>query len=183
MAGGTLPGGRIDGFGPRAAGRLAYARPVDPVAEPLQLYGRASEHPSPEWSWVEGKLERAEFYWVIPRGGDFPHPRPVWGVWQEQRLLLSIGSPKVRRLMDEDGRVTVHLEGGIDVVIVEGRLVGTSTDQAGIDRYDSKYDWRYDVETYGPLTVIAAETVIAWRLGGTAGRDGFRTAGRWRLTQ
>jgi hypothetical protein len=49
-------------------------------------------------------------------------------------------------------------------------------------RYDKKYDWRYDVDVYGPLTAIAPVTVLAWRSAGWAGRDGFKASGRWRFT-
>jgi len=149
--------------------------------EPLSLYGSASDQPALEWSWVQLQLEAAGTYWVVTRGSGHPHPRPVWGVWHQDRLWLSIGSPTILRELEEDPTVTVHLDSGTDVVIVEGRATGSSIEAPVIARYDAKYDWQYDVDEYGRLTVVAPSTVMAWRSADWAGRGGFQSTGRWRL--
>lgn len=103
-------------------------------------------------------------------------------MWHANGLHLSVGSPIVASSLDVDPLVTVHLGSDTDVVIVEGRVTGRGADAAVVGRYDEKYDWRYDVDVYGPLTAIAPLTVLAWRSTGWAGRDGFEASGRWRFT-
>jgi hypothetical protein len=145
----------------------------------LRLYGQPSDKPSPAWEWVDDQLSVAGTYWVVTPTPTHPHPRPVWGVWWEERLHLSVGSPTLAGAMLPTTPVTVHLDSGIDVVIVEGNVVGPSTDPELIAAYDSKYTWEYDVEQYGPLTTIAPTQILAWRSAGWAGRDGFQETGRW----
>jgi hypothetical protein len=147
------------------------------------MYTQPSELEALDWEWVDGQLAASGTYWVAgSRDGEFPHPRPVWGVWSEGELMLSVGSPAVNRALDAAPEVTVHLESGTDVVIVEGRASVGSGD-ATIDRflaaYDRKYDWRYDVGQYGPPRVVRPHRVLAWRAAGWAGRDSFSQVGKW----
>jgi hypothetical protein len=157
---------------------------MDPRGEPLRLYGRRSDLEPPSWAWAETQLREAATYWVIgvPRPGEHPHPRPVWGVWSGGSLHLSIGSPVVRRQLADDDRLTVHLDSGVAVVVLEGSAdTERSTDAAVLERYRTKYDSSYDVAEYGQLTVVQPTTVLAWRAAGWAGRDGFRQSGKWRF--
>lgn len=154
---------------------------MEPTSEPLVMYGQPSNARMLDWSWARAELEGAGTYWVVARGPGHPHPRPVWGVWHTNVLHLSVGSPIVANELDLDPLVTVHLGSAADVVIVEGTVVGRGVDAMVLRRYDDKYDWRYDVDQYGPLTVIAPVTVLAWRSEGWAGRDGFEASGRWRF--
>jgi hypothetical protein len=155
---------------------------MEPVAEPLSFYGSRSDCAALEWQWVDEQLRAAGTYWVVGRSDGPPHPRPVWGVWDGQRLLLSVGSQVVGRQLRADPVVSVHLDSGTDVVIVDGDVRSDSDDPTAIQMYDSKYDWNYDVAEYGRLTVVAPTIVRAWRSAGWAGRDGFQSAGRWRFS-
>jgi hypothetical protein len=161
---------------------------LEPMAEPsshtLRLYTQPSDHDRLDWGWVDDQLRAAGTYWVVlatspeqPRRP--PHPRPVWGVWEDQRLALSIGSPVVRRLVENDAPATIHLDSGTDVVIVEGVVAGPTDHTDTVAAYEAKYDWSYDVAEYGPLTVVVPTTVLAWRTAGWAGRDSFQQTGRW----
>jgi hypothetical protein len=154
---------------------------VDPIGEPLSFFGAPAEQPSLEWTWVDAQLQTAPTYWVVGRSSGAPHPRPVWGAWHQQRLLLSIGSPSLRAQLDRDPTGTVHLDSGVDVVVVEARVEGKTSDPNAIAVYDVKYDWHYDAERYGPLFDLRPRRVLAWRAAGPAGRDGFVRAGRWRF--
>ena len=148
---------------------------------PLRLYGAASEHEPLPWSWVQDRLLAAGTYWVVAHAPD-PHPRPVWGVWNDLQLYLSIGSPVLSRSIGPGFPVTVHLDSGTEVVIVEGAAapgVPGSTPPSVIEQYNAKYDWDYQVGEYGELSVVMPATVKAWRSGGWAGRDGFQAAGSW----
>ena len=145
------------------------------------MYGRPSEASPLAWSWVEAELVRAGTYWITARGAGHPHPRPVWGVWDDGWLHLSIGSPVVAGLLDLDPAVSVHLDSGVDVVIVEGRVAGSADASRLYQAYNDKYDWDYTIDQYGPLTTVAPTKVLAWRSTGWAGRQGFQETGRWRF--
>ena len=149
---------------------------------PLRMYFTESDAAPLEWDWVEEQLAAAGTYWVAARSPAHPHPRPVWGVWLDDALLLSVGSPVVRRQLEDDARTTVHLDSGTDVVIVEGTCTGPAPADripAFLEAYDAKYTWAYAVDEYGPPIVIAPTTIMAWRSGGWAGRDGFQQTAKW----
>ena len=147
---------------------------------PLRMFGAESADNALEWDWVARRLTEAETYWVDVAGsGPRPHARPVWGVWLDDRLHLSIGTPAIRGAATPGVPASVHLPDGLDVVIVEGTIAGATRDAAVVTAYDDKYDWKYDLEQYGPFTTISASDVLAWRAGGPAGRDGFTATGRW----
>ncbi len=144
------------------------------------MYGAPTAHQPLEWQWVEDRLREAGTFWVAAVSDGYPHPRPVWGVWYLDLLHLSIGTPSVHRGLLTDSRLTVHLDSGTDVVIIEGRAAAASRTSAEVLQvYDSKYDWTYDVEQYGNLTELHPETIVAWRAFGRAGRDGFAGSGKW----
>jgi len=146
----------------------------------LRLYGARSDRTALVWPWVEQQLAGAGTYWVVAGNQGHPHPRPVWGVWHQQRLHLSVGSPTLRRFIREDPAVTVHLDSGTDVVILEGVVApGLPTTPAVREAYDAKYDWQYDVPQFGDLVVVDPSKVLAWRTAGPAGRDSFQTTGCW----
>jgi hypothetical protein len=103
----------------------------------------------------------------------------VWGIWESDHLCLSIGTPITLRTLARDPVVTVHLDSGTDVVIVEGRATGREDGAEAIEAYNRKYDWNYDVGEYGPLQRVDADVVLAWRAAGWAGRESFHQTGRW----
>lgn len=152
---------------------------MEPRAGVLRLYTQPSDAEPLTWEWVESQLRSAGTYWVVAATPGTPHPRPVWGVWHDDQVMLSVGSPALGRQLTVDAPVTVHLDSGVDVVIVEGVVLGPSSDPEALAAYDEKYDWDYDLDTYGPLTAIGPVAVKAWRSSGPAGREGFSHAGRW----
>lgn len=156
-----------------------YDFPMPGPWRQAHFYGHPADHGPLDWSWVESELLRSGTYWVVARNGGHPHPRPVWGTWHSDTLFLSIGSPFLLQAVAEDPLVTVHLESGSDVVIVEGNITGFSTDAEVIAAYDEKYDWSYDVAEYGPLVVASPAKVLAWQAAGWAGRESFRRSGSW----
>jgi hypothetical protein len=145
------------------------------------LYGQRSERAPVPWAWVEHRLTSSGTYWVVPRTGGWPHPRPVWGVWLADRLELSIGSPAVMRAVLTAPEVTVHLDSGTDVVIVEGLASSGSTPPEALEAYNRKYDYDYQVGAYGELTRVTPVTVLAWRAAGWAGRESFQQTSSWRF--
>jgi hypothetical protein len=152
---------------------------MTPNVRALTMYGQQANLPLLDWSWAEERLVAAPLYWVVAASDGWPHSRPVWGVWHDSSLFVSVGSPELRRRLAEDGRVTVHLESATDVVVVEGWAVSSEDASAVVEEYDAKYDYSYDVSSYGPLTRIEPQQILAWTAAGIAGRDGFRECGAW----
>lgn len=74
------------------------------------------------WGHAEERLRAATVYWVATSGPDgSPRVRPVDGLWHAGVLYIG-GSPETRwaRDIEKNPRVAVHLDGGTDVVILEG---------------------------------------------------------------
>lgn len=154
---------------------------MDPVAEELVMYGSRAEVRGLEWAWVDEQLAGADAYWTVTPSSTHPHPRPVWGVWLRSVVYLSIGSPRLSADARDDASVTVHLGSVTDVVIVEGFIAGQSGDGEVLDAYNTKYDWDYTIDEYGPFTTVVPVKVMAWSSAGWAGRGGFQRAGKWRF--
>lgn len=152
------------------------------TADRLRMWGQENDSPPPDWQWVADQLVQADTYWVVARSAGYPHPRPVWGIWRDGAVLLSIGSPLITSALAADPRAAVHLDSGIDVIIVEGLASVVTEPDALADfaaAYNAKYDWEYRVERDGRPTHVDAHRVLAWRAAGPAGRDGFPQAARW----
>ncbi|MFZ6004663.1 MAG: hypothetical protein ACOYXM_12125 [Actinomycetota bacterium] len=65
---------------------------MEPTAERLLMYGRPGDVEPLEWSWVHDQLTAAGTYWIAAPSDGHPHPRPVWGVWQDRSLHLRSGA-------------------------------------------------------------------------------------------
>ena len=74
------------------------------------------------WSHVVDRLTNAKNYWLCSvRPNGHPHVVPKWGVWIDGKIYFD-GSPETRhaRNIAENPHVSLHLESGDDVVIIEG---------------------------------------------------------------
>lgn len=74
------------------------------------------------WSHAAERLEKAINYWVCTvRPDGRPHAVPVWGTWVDGAFYYG-GGPDTRHMRNlaANPNVSVHLENGSDVVIVEG---------------------------------------------------------------
>ena len=75
-----------------------------------------------DWSAIEERLRDARVYWVATAGPDgTPRVRPLDGLYVDGVLYVG-GSPETRwvRDLEANPRASVHLDGGNDVVILEG---------------------------------------------------------------
>jgi hypothetical protein len=126
-----------------------------------------------EWSAVAGRLAAAKIYWVCTASGaGVPHAVPVWGAFVDDVLYLGAGGPRTNRNLAANPRVTVHLESGDNVVIIEGVVAPWTgaSEQLGKaidDQYAGKYDWRPSSEAAdGGIgdgwQVIRPDKIIAW---------------------
>jgi Pyridoxamine 5'-phosphate oxidase len=99
------------------------------------------------WAHAEERLRAAMVYWIATSSADgTPHVRPVDGLWHAGVLYVG-GSPETRwaRDLQANPRVAVHLDDGIDVVILEGEAellehgVGPELAVALADLSNAKY--------------------------------------------
>jgi nitroimidazol reductase NimA-like FMN-containing flavoprotein (pyridoxamine 5'-phosphate oxidase superfamily) len=75
-----------------------------------------------DWSWAEQQLTDAKNYWFCTTRPDGrPHAMPAWAVWVDGSLYFD-GSPETRRgrNLSANPAISVHLESGDDVVVIEG---------------------------------------------------------------
>jgi hypothetical protein len=152
------------------------------------MWGRTLDLPTIEWDDVDHQLRDAEVYWAIAASpGAHPAPRPVWGAWLDDRLLLSVGSRSLRRGSEASPKVTVHLGDPLSVVIVEGRATMASGPfDDYVDLYNAKYSWSFAADE--PMVVdgtleVMPTTVLAWTTvpvaDCTPDMQFPTTAGRW----
>src|SRR5215468_1785833 len=92
----------------------------EPTATSPRMYGGTLEPSRLPWRWATARLEAARTYWIATTRPDGrPHSRPVWGVWLDNAFYFSTGSLAAGNLVVQPA-ITVHLESGEEVVIVEG---------------------------------------------------------------
>jgi nitroimidazol reductase NimA-like FMN-containing flavoprotein (pyridoxamine 5'-phosphate oxidase superfamily) len=85
-------------------------------------YGIAKATDHVDWAHVEERLTADRVYWIATVGaGGRPRVRPVDGMYVDGVLYVG-GSPETRWVRDlaANPQVAVHLDGGRDVVIVDG---------------------------------------------------------------
>ncbi len=99
------------------------------------------------WPHARERIERARNYWLATTRPDGrPHVAPIWGVWVDGALYFD-GIPTARwaRNIAANAAITVHLESGDDVVILEGVAedLETVNDAALSNRIIKAWDVKY----------------------------------------
>ncbi|MFF5987217.1 pyridoxamine 5'-phosphate oxidase family protein [Prauserella flavalba] len=127
------------------------------------------------WDWAERRLVAAVNYWIATAGpAGRPHCRPVWGVWLPDGFWFSTGSVSARNL-SVNAEITVHLESGQEVVIVEG-TAREVRDQPSLHAMCEAYGPKYDYPvaptpegtvadssgTGGPAYLVTPRAVFGW---------------------
>ena len=127
-----------------------------------------------DWEWVAEQLTSAENYWLSSvRPDGRPHVVPRWGAFIDGKLYYD-GSPETRhaRNIVENPNVTLHLENGYKVIIMEGiskpagkphpefakKLAKTITDKYASQGY-SPEPTQWDE---GGLYVFTPSQCLAW---------------------
>lgn len=129
-----------------------------------------------QWPDVEARLRDAQNYWISSvRPDGRPHSVPRWGVWLEGAFYYD-GAPTTRhtRNVERNPAVTLTLESGTQVVIVEGESHATRAEPDGLGarlavafhKYaDAGYTPQPDgwsAKDGGGLRVITPRRVMAW---------------------
>lgn len=148
------------------------SRPVLPTD-----YGvPASEEGMVEWSWAVERLEQARNYWFCTTRPDGrPHAMPAWAVWVDDALYFD-GSPETRRgrNLARNPAITVHLESGDQVVVLEGEALDAGRpDPALAQRLVAAFEHKYAVsDNYHPqasqwdnggLWMLRPRVAFGWR--------------------
>ena len=151
---------------PKAPASQNPAATVGVPHMPAMYHGKKRDKFLP-WSHAEERLTSARNYWICTSRPDGrPHSAPVWGFWHEGALYFGTHreSRKARNIATK-GDISVHLESGDDVVIVEG--VAEKVDAKAIARQlDAVCKKKYGM----PMTVfpesvafrVRPRVVLAW---------------------
>jgi nitroimidazol reductase NimA-like FMN-containing flavoprotein (pyridoxamine 5'-phosphate oxidase superfamily) len=161
---------------------------IDPEPSQPWMFGGHLEPVRLPWTWATERLTQARNYWIATTRPDGqPHSRPVWGVWLDDIFYFSTGSLAEQNLATNPA-ITVHLESGSEVVIIEGTAEPIS-DAALVERvvtlYNQKYHWDVDPKHLpGPFYAMRPLVAFGW-LSDASGLDrgaAFHgTATRWRF--
>ena len=126
-----------------------------------------------DWSWAVERLTEAKNYWFsTTRPDGRPHAMPAWGAWLDGAFYFD-GSPETRRMRNlaQNPAISIHLESGDEVVIVEGEgLPVGQLDRAFIDRlaaelarkYRPTYEPGPDTWDGGGLYVVRPKLAFGW---------------------
>jgi hypothetical protein len=135
------------------------------------------------WSHVSEQMAAARNYWIgTVRPDGRPHATPVWGVWVDETFYFGMGPRSVKaRNLAANPALTVHLESGDDVVILEGvaeRLA--AIDPALFERIADQYAAKYDGFRPEPPTPDAPFVALRCQVAfGWLEKDFVRSATRW----
>lgn len=130
------------------------------------------------WADIEPRLEQSLHYWISSvRPDGTPHSVPRWGVWLDGRFWYD-GAPTTRhtRNVERNPAVTLTLESGAEVVIIEGESVAARADPDDLGARLSKAFTKYaggeypyspgpdawSAEDGGGLRVITPRRAMAW---------------------
>lgn len=105
------------------------------------------------WQQVEERLKTAQNYWLSTvRPDGRPHSIPKWGVWVEDAFYFD-GSPETlhARNIAHNPFVTLHLESGENVVVMEGKAAQLEHPSICVaEQVSSAYRDKYSALGYSP---------------------------------
>ncbi len=132
-----------------------------------------------EWEWAVQRLEKAHNYWLCTTREDGrPHAMPVWAVWTKGAAYFSTGRTTLKaRNLARDPRLSLHLESGDQVVILEGiaEEVAEAEVEDLLERYRAKYGIDPPLTDPGTVTYrLRPRVALGWRE-----KDFPESATRW----
>jgi nitroimidazol reductase NimA-like FMN-containing flavoprotein (pyridoxamine 5'-phosphate oxidase superfamily) len=133
------------------------------------LYGLKPRKQYLPWSHARERLERSRNYWICTARPDGrPHSIPVWGFFVDD--VLYFGTAKLSRKaknLSHNPAVSIHLDSGDDVVIVEGKAVEVSvSEKPVIAKLDAaskkKYKMPLMIMPESVLYAVRPRVVLSW---------------------
>lgn len=121
-----------------------------------ELYGIKPRKQYLPWSHAEERLARSRNYWICTARPDGrPHSIPVWGFWLDGALYFGTArTARKARNLAHSPQVSIHLESGDDVIILEGTAVEIS-DREAVEKLDAPCRKKYKM----PVTIMPGESV------------------------
>jgi pyridoxine/pyridoxamine 5'-phosphate oxidase len=125
------------------------------------------------WAHADEKLRNERVYWVsTSSSASKPHAAPVWGIWRERGFYFETAPNSAKgRNIRGNPRAVVHVQDGLDTVIVEGavsRVKDHKILRTLAKEYKRKYDYVPDWSDEATQVVysIKPQVAHAWRAPG-----------------
>ncbi len=123
------------------------------------------------WGHANNKLVREKVYWISTASlQGRPHAAPVWGIWKEDKFYFETdpNSAKSRNLSNNQ-RLVVHVQDGMDTVILEGSAQRENTGERlsqlkkdYVRKYQYTPDWSNEAEQI--VFRVEPKIVHAWKV-------------------
>jgi Pyridoxamine 5'-phosphate oxidase len=133
------------------------------------LYGLKPRKKYLPFSHAEKRLARSRNYWICTTRPDGrPHSIPVWGFWIDGAVYFgTASSSRKARNLAHNPAVSVHLDSGDDVVILEGAAIKVNlSDKLTFKKLDaasrSKYKMPLMVVPGSVVYCVRPRVVLAW---------------------
>jgi nitroimidazol reductase NimA-like FMN-containing flavoprotein (pyridoxamine 5'-phosphate oxidase superfamily) len=126
------------------------------------LYGLKPRKQYLPWNHARQRLERSRNYWICTgRPDGRPHSIPVWGFFVDDTLYFGTArSSRKAKNLSRNPAVSIHLDSGDDVVIVEGEAVEVApSDRKTIAKLDGASKKKYKM----PLMIVPESVLYAVR--------------------
>ena len=145
------------------------------------LYRMKSRKEYLPWGHARERLTESRNYWICTvRPDGRPHSIPVWGFWINDALYFGTAqNTRKARNLAHNSAVSVHLESGDDVVIMEGTAIEVS-DKITLKKIDAASRTKYHMPLMmipeSVLYCVHPRVVLAWKendFPGTGTRWGF----------
>jgi hypothetical protein len=161
----------------------AVSEPKASLPQLPPIYGLKERKQYLPWSQAEKRLAASRNYWICTARPDGrPHSIPVWGFWMDGAFYFgSARTSRKARNLARNPAVSVHLESGDDVVILEGTAVEVS-DKPTFKKLDRECRKKYKM----PLMImpesvtyrVRPRVALAW-----TEKDFLKTATRWQFNR
>ena len=114
-------------------------------------------------------MAKSRNYWICTvRPDGRPHSIPVWGFWLDGTLYFGTGrSTRKARNLASNSALSIHLESGDDVVILEGNAVEVDlADKPTLKKLDAasraKYKMPLVLDSDSTIYAVRPRIVLAW---------------------
>lgn len=162
---------------------LAQPQPKAGLPQVPAIYGLKERKQYLPWSHAEKRLVASRNYWICTARPDGrPHSIPVWGFWMDGAFYFGSARPSRKaRNLAHNPAISVHLESGDDVVILEGTAVEVS-EKAIFKKLDmvcrKKYKMPLMIMPESVTYCVRPRVVLAW-----TEREFPKNATRWEFDQ
>lgn len=133
------------------------------------LYGLKPRKKYLAFAHAEEGLARSRNYWICTvRPDGRPHSIPVWGTWLDGAFYFGTARSSRKALnLAHNPAVSVHLDSGDDVVILEGKVLELDlTDQSIVKKLEAasraKYKMPLMITPESIYYAVRPHRVLAW---------------------